>query len=570
MKSILILIITICLFSGSIKISSAQKPGVTFNSLLQEMTDMMVMTRWPDPEYRSLQASSYNRASVAVDKPGWFADSDGVAWIREEVREGKTEYVIMEHDGPGCITRMWTPFFYYNFNNRVGPNIKIYLDGDKNPVINENFITLLTGKGSVGPPFADYTARAGLMFLPIPFAKSCKITLDDKAFYNIINYRAYQPGTKVQTFSKNLYAKTAPLLASTASLLLNPEPLTDGWQKLPEQIIKPLDSLIIDLPAGNRAVRNLTVRIARDQDMQVLRSTVLKIRFDGVQTVWCPIGDFFCSPDTVNPFKTYHLSVSEKGEMICNRVMPYATSAQLSLINLWNKEVKLSLDINVGSYAWDNRSMFFHVNWAPVGPLPGNRFFDLNFINIEGKGRIVADALTVLSPGTGWWGEGDEKIYIDEGDLARKFPSHFGTGTEDYYGWAGGVVPTGQDRFSMPVGSNVRIGNPLNPRGYNICLRNRILDDIPFKNRLVFDMEASPGTDIRNYWNLLDYSTVTWWYGVAGAKSNHGPNRDKAAEKLMTLSEIERLQQMVRDSIISFSTDKLEKYVKDIPAEFQK
>ena len=32
----------------------------------------------------------------------------------------------------------------------------------------------------------------------------------------------------------------------------------------------------------------------------------------------------------------------------------------------------------------------------------------------------------------GWWGEGDEKIYVDGED----FPSHFGTGTEDYYGYA--------------------------------------------------------------------------------------------------------------------------------------
>ena len=104
------------------------------------MGDRITITRWPDPTYRSLQASSYNRASVAPDKPGWFADSDGISWIREELNEGKKEYVIMEHNGPGCITRMWTPFFYYNFNNRTGPNVRIYLDGNKKPVIEENFI----------------------------------------------------------------------------------------------------------------------------------------------------------------------------------------------------------------------------------------------------------------------------------------------------------------------------------------------------------------------------------------------------------------------------------------------
>ncbi|MCX6225355.1 MAG: hypothetical protein NTV01_11515 [Bacteroidia bacterium] len=115
-------------------------PGATLNaqtislsSLLREMTDRSQMAQFPTMEYRSLQASSYNRASVSPDKPGWFADSDGVAWIREEQKNGKTEYVVMEHTGPGCITRLWTPFFYYDFNNRKGPDIKIYLDGSDLP-----------------------------------------------------------------------------------------------------------------------------------------------------------------------------------------------------------------------------------------------------------------------------------------------------------------------------------------------------------------------------------------------------------------------------------------------------
>ena len=35
-------------------------------------------------------------------------------------------------------------------------------------------------------------------------------------------------------------------------------------------------------------------------------------------------------------------------------------------------------------------------------------------------------------PGAAWWGEGDEKIYVD----GESFPSLFGTGTEDYFGYA--------------------------------------------------------------------------------------------------------------------------------------
>jgi hypothetical protein len=524
-------------------------PVISFVSLLEELTNTSAIAQWPSSEHQSLQASSYNRASVAPDQPGWFADSDGVSWIREEMNNGKKEFVIMEHDGPGCITRMWTPFFYYGFNNRTGPNVKIYLDGNKIPVIDENFIALLTGKGTIHPPFAGYTARAGVCFLPIPFSKSCKITLDDKAFYNIINYRAYQKSEYVQTFSKDTYYKSAALLNAAAELFLNPKPYPEGWQKSIEKTIKPNDSLMISLPEGNHALRQMTIRLNPKSGLQSLRSTILKITFDGKQTVWCPVGDFFCSPDTINPFTTKNLSVSKEGQMTCNWVMPYSSGAQLSLINLQDHDVTLSVGLNVGDYSWNDQSMYFHANWTDVGPLPGNHFLDLNFISITGKGVLAGDALTVLSPGIGWWGEGDEKIYLDGNDVNRKFPSHFGTGTEDYYGWAGGVNPTGKDTFSMPFGSNVRIGNPINPKGYNICVRNRILDDIPFNNRLVFDMEASPGTDIRNHWNLLAYSMVTYWYGMPDAVSNRAPQHNRARQKLISVSEIERLQQLLKDSV---------------------
>ena len=543
------------ILSGTI--ISAQTTDVSFSSLLQEMGDRTAETYFPLPEYQSLQASSYNRESVSPEKPGWFADSDGVAWIREEFNGGKKEYVIMEHNGPGCITRMWTPFFYYNFDNRIGPNIKIYLDGAKKPIINENFIALLSGKGSIHPPFATFTARAGVCFLPIPFSKNCKITLDDKAFYNIINYRAYPKNTSVETFSKDLYAKEIPQLKNTAELIESTATLKGEWINSEENGIKPNESLTIQLPTGTHALNQLTFRINPKTGLQSLRSTIVKMTFDGKQTVWIPLGDLFCRPDTINPFTTRNLAVSKNGEMSCNWVMPYSSSAKLTLVNLQETAISVTIGLNVGDYIWNDRSMYFHANWNNVGILPGNRFYDMNFIDITGKGVLAGDALTVLSPDKGWWGEGDEKIYIDEADVNRKFPSHFGTGTEDYYGWAGGVNPTGADQFAKPFGSNVRIGNQKNPQGYNICMRNRLLDNIPFNNRLVFDMEASPGTDIRNYWNLLSYSMVTYWYGMADATSNRTPRYDQARQKLMSVPEIERLQQMVRDSIILFNRGKL-------------
>ncbi len=83
--------------------------------------------------------------------------------------------------------------------------MRIYLDGAEAPVIDESLIELVTARSFVKPPFATFTARAGDLYLPIPFAKSCKITMTGKPFYHIINYRAYPAGTAVETFTQVAY-----------------------------------------------------------------------------------------------------------------------------------------------------------------------------------------------------------------------------------------------------------------------------------------------------------------------------------------------------------------------------
>ena len=46
----------------------------------------------------------------------------------------------------------------------------------------------------------------------------------------------------------------------------------------------------------------------------------------------------------------------------------------------------------------------------------------------------VGDTLALHNGAAAWWGEGDEKIFVD----GETFPSHFGTGSEDYYGYSFG------------------------------------------------------------------------------------------------------------------------------------
>ncbi len=529
---------------------------ITFSSLIKEMSDRSALARFPFPEYASLQASSYNRESTERGKPGWFADSDGTGYIRTEENNGKQEWVIMEHQGAGVITKMWAPYFYYGgLDDMEGPIVNIYLDGASTPVISENYFKLITGRGSVPPPFARVTARAGDCYLPIPYSKSCKITFNKKPFYNIINYRSYPAGTKVKTFTKQDLFSNYTLLDNAAALLGKTANTVSGAILNQKKVLGAGEEVTLKANSGG-AINQLELwldpeEIAANPDL--LRSVVFTAEFDGKQTIWSPIGDFFGSANAINPFQTWTRSASSAGRMLCTWVMPFQKTAIIRVKNLSKKSLHINkLAIEVGKWKWDSRSMYFHAGWNGDEILKGSVFVDKNFIDIKGKGVVVGDALTVLNPDFGWWGEGDEKIYTD-GEYEKGFPGRFGTGTEDYYGWAGGENPSKDDVFSHPFLANIVVGSATprrrDVRGFNICTRIRSLDAIPFHTRLVFDMEASPGVDIRNPWDFLGYSTIVFWYGKAGATSNRGEADDAARKPIMTLKTIDSLSHQVKLSM---------------------
>ena len=528
------------LVSGCLTAHAAET--VTLRALLTEMTDLATLARFPASDYQCLQASSYNRASTNRSQPdqtatGWFADSDGLGFIRTEKKDRKEEWVIMEHSGPGVITKMWTPFFYYDFNDRVGPNVRIYLDGSDTPVIDESLIRLVRGEGMFPPPIATRTARAGDSYLPIPFAKSCRITMTKKSFYNIINYRAYPPGTKVETFTREGLAAAAKELAGAGEILTAPMDASRGALRK-SGTLKAGGQLTLTLPGGSRAVRQFTVRIpGAVTNSASLRSTVLTMTFDREETVWAPLGDFFASADSLHPFHTFQRTVLADGTLICRWVMPYKKSGEIRLTNLGKTPVLAELQADVSRWHWDDASMHFFARWRSDELVPGHPFQDWNFVRVKGQGVYVGDNWTVLNPQEGWWGEGDEKIYLDDA-WDRGFPTHFGTGSEDYYGWAGGENPTRKDEFSTPFLSNVRVGG-LNQdtKGYNVCLRTRGLDAIPFKRQLVFDMESSFGVDIRHPWDLLGYTAVTYWYAKPGAIHNRPALPEEAEKPIVSLDQ---------------------------------
>ncbi len=499
----------------------AQQGPITFESLLEEMTDRQAAARFPEPAYTCRQASSYDQASVTPDDHNaWMANNDRSFFIRSETNGGREEWVMLDAAGPGCVVRFWA-----TSGNPTG-NVRVYLDGASEPVINEPVKRLVGGDALVGPPLSAVQARGMNLYLPIPYAKHCKITYDRPNFhksgdeqdllYYQINYRTYAPGAKVESFSREALRRAQPQLTALIECLSRERArpaaresvvtLSPGDGPRPAHAIAEL--------AGPKAVTSLSVKIEAEDLESALRSAVLVGKFDGQTTIWCPLGDFFGGGVGVNPYQNWWCSVAKDGWMTCWWVMPFEKTCRLEVRNLGPQKVTVLSAVGTGDWNWDDRSMRFHANFRQEYPIDTARKFDWNYLEVAGKGVYMGDSLSIVNPVEAWWGEGDEKIYVD----GEAFPSHFGTGTEDYYGYAW-CTPA---FFCSAFHAQPRVDGPGN-RGHATNNRVRLLDGIPFTTAFRFDMEVWHWAQVE-----MPYAVATYWYGAPGAKGNYGPAPEQA------------------------------------------
>jgi hypothetical protein len=511
------------------------KNEVSIESLLKDMVDRDVVARFPSTNFRLKQESSYNRASTTPqDSVGWFnnhdfnSKDDDHNFIRTEEKNGQKEWVLMDHVGPGAIVRTWMPFLSANKPD-TDIEIKIYLDGNEEPALQGNMLGLLDGTGLIPFPLAHQSLRSAVSFFPIPYAKSCKITTTQRPFFYQFTYREYDDYTPIKTFTKDDFDKALPLTKEVGELLLAPKNTMKGEDISFSAKLKSKKEKSIKLPEGNAAVRELSIKLDNYKNPDVTRTVILKIEFDGEPTVWCPLGDFFGNGIGLHPFQGWYRTVSEDGTMICRWVMPYQKTGKISIVNIGGTTVNVDLKATVGEWNWDSESMYFNAAWKGQYPVATRPFSDWNYITIKGRGVYVGDALTVMNPVERWWGEGDERIYVDGED----FPSIFGTGTEDYYAYSWGGKSN--EFYEHPFHAQPRshIFNKLNKKpkdfkgkntsGYSTETRTRALDVMPFSSSLKLDMEVWSWTDCE-----MGYGVGMYWYGDKQTTSNRVPDEKEA------------------------------------------
>lgn len=517
MKQISLILLSLIALSIT---AQSDKQKVTVESLLKEMINRDNLARIDSHNFKTDQSSSYSRKSVNSKENGWFDNSDASQFIRTEVNKGRKEYVLLDEEGPGAIVRFWSTWHAQKFSMGT---LRFYFDNSDTPQVEGRIDQIISSNKYIGKPLSQ-TASPFLendgwfsghnLYFPFPYSKHCKITyqksdetIDDVLYYQI-NFRKYSHTTNVETYKQgDLESGKYSELTEEVARKLNSYDISGKYNttKLSGEI-KPDKYLSTLIKQGN-AIKKIKIKIEASNVEQALRSTVLSIDFDRINTVWVPLGDFFGTGYKISPYKSWMSYVEKDGTMCTLFPMPFKKSAKITIRNYGNQDVNIkSMKISTSEWKWDDNTLYFHANWKNFHDIKTKDKKDINFITIKGKGKYAADALTLHNGSNVWWGEGDEKIYVDNED----FPSHFGTGTEDYYGYAWcSVVAFSAPFNAQPIGDGNRVP------GLTVNNRWRSLDVIPFNKSLKFDMELW-------HWasTTMDYTPTTYWYGTYNSESN--------------------------------------------------
>jgi hypothetical protein len=259
------------------------------------------------------------------------------------------------------------------------------------------------------------------------------------------------------------------------------------------------------------------------------RDCLLLITWDNATepSVAVPLGDFFClGHGLVNSFQSALFSASTGGNyrfregcaLNCYVQMPFRHRVRVELLN---ESAEPHLQYFYVDYErwpnWPEEMGYFHAEFRRANPFPGwgpevpinspqanvvnagevawaNNYF---IVDTQGEGHYIGCNLSVANLTGGWWGEGDDMIWVD----GYKWPPDLhGTGSEDYLGHAWGM----QANAFLRNGSS--IFEPASG-GYQSSYVFHLENPVRFTTSLRVTIEHGHANHLAN-----DMSSVGYWY----------------------------------------------------------
>ncbi len=242
---------------------------------------------------------------------------------------------------------------------------------------------------------------------------------------------------------------------------------------------------------------------------------LLRMYWDGNARpgVEAPVGDFFANCfGQRREVISLPVIVADGDSYNCFWPMPFRKSARIEIVNQSEKPISL-LYYNIDWIKKDKLpkdTPYFYAQYRQEYPCQHGR--DYVILDTKGKGHYVGTVLAVRTRSPSWFGEGDEKIYID----GEAKPSVWGTGTEDYFLSAWGLKTTSTPYFGVPYFDQWGIVG-----GHTSAYRWHIQDPIVFNTGIKVTLEhfgwISPDENLQyqsTSWNERedDYASVAFWY----------------------------------------------------------
>jgi hypothetical protein len=366
-------------------------PEVSWMGLLCELIDLDRFTRPAQATYTAHLASSHDRTSVRNRLASWFANNDFSNYVREDA----DEHVMMESRAPGVITRIWSP----------NPNgeLRIYIDDEQVPAVRARMSDFLAGRYAAPfkEPFTFYSGNAEITYFPIPYARYARVTTtsNDLLFYQV-NYREYEPGTRVEPYAKENLGALEPMLAQVDSVLREPAQ-TPGLAALPVRELALTDAEPEQLVlAGPAVVRELTLR-GFPVDGDWLRKTRIVMTVDGERSVDAPLGDLFGS----GPGFARHVSLpisSTESALSLRWPMPVKHELRVQLESNGGSIGEVSLAVRFSRGVPEDYRIF-HAVWTGLRAFNTEKPLDWTLLHYQGSGWYVGTMLNVANPVEEWW-----------------------------------------------------------------------------------------------------------------------------------------------------------------------
>jgi hypothetical protein len=467
---------------------------------------------------RSMLSSSYDRRG---------GNHDWSSYVR---REG-TAAVLMDAEGPGCITRFWTADPQHG-------TARIFIDGELAVETKlRDLFKLLPLTFGIGGEGQDVYARADgeslpmghTSYCPIPFQESCKITIDpeDDYLYFQINWHQYYPGTRIESFNPKTMLDT-PAIRKAQEIWANwekGEPLVNPQSAERKTIeLQPGESAEVLAQDGPGALRGLWISLPTDLDERArehLRESLWLVSYvddDEVRdpSIRVPIGPLFFDFGQEPKPRSLLAGTGVDGDYYCFFPMPHRTSIRMTLLN--KGVLPVHLETKSLHETWDfprpelhRLRATYHVE-TPFGPdhrdyggvacrllnLDGRD--NVEMLHVRGGGHFVGCGIQIdlrEAPTDRAACEGDEMFFIDDDPRY----SMYGTGFEDYlndaWGMRRNVGPLSGDALMGEWG----VGPQLT--GYRL----HVPDVVPFIRKGRFTLEHGTGNNCSG-----TYRSLAYWY----------------------------------------------------------